>query len=930
MAKAPATCGDRPPLKDTSRNFVNTQTPAKLLAAPAFPTKKVLPFQHDQQQQHNSQQSYSLTHHRKLNTSDRTPCLMDTSTPKKDGYLPSLTSRINNNNSNTALYNTTTSATSLTTNASLNVKNHQYQTAGYQQIPQNTSNNNNNNNNNTITKKMTGNELSKWQQTWKEILPKSYIYFEHDESNERDKKRAMLALKNLGATIEPFFCENITIIISKRPYNKSFTNYPAGDIFRYAVKKQLKVWNFEKVFRFVAHLGEQIPDIDDYDKIINNRNINNNGNNNNNNNNNNNSNNNNMITNNINMNQTTNKAQLSNMLMNERLFGPSDRDPNVKRNDLKYFTDFYLYIYDITHKTRPVAIREWKDRSSCPRIHHTTNGKSLFVAESKSQNSISILKRHQRRIQCLNDTFAYREIVIQSAYDVDNGLSNIRCPNYNQRIAYKRKWEEIYYKSNPEENPIEKMKSLYMGLNPNEQKQFESFFNKPIDHEESMEILDLTSTNKRQKCDSKLVYEKIANQYENVEIDENDQILNLDDEEEVDNLGDRKLVNDFITTINVDTTSHNQSKNKIVNVAEDNDVDNNIVKVCYNENNRYEKDNTENVNNDNDDDHDHDDSDDDVEDDDDDEDDDDEDDDDDISNLVSDKVDLIDEINTRLVDEAKDDLNSRLSKETAFKFAQMKKMPRLIRQDSLVNGISQNVSGDGKLLCEYGEIAASGIQASGVNPSGNYSHGNTAYNIGNGLAPSKSQVVNKTLANEHKRIVVLTPSLNIRQKPTTIAPLNINKSKACTTVMVADETISETQEQIMGKNSSNKNITTLNEDELAALRSVEAANPFISDGCSKPCKQNHEIKFLKINSKQQKVDNISNKPKNATIGIFKEQKQEKSKNEMRPGYCENCRVKYSDFSEHIWSDKHRSFAEDDSNFKHIDKLIKLLSNPSGL
>lgn len=60
------------------------------------------------------------------------------------------------------------------------------------------------------------------------------------------------------------------------------------------------------------------------------------------------------------------------------------------------------------------------------------------------------------------------------------------------------------------------------------------------------------------------------------------------------------------------------------------------------------------------------------------------------------------------------------------------------------------------------------------------------------------------------------------------------------------------------------------------------------------------------------------------LGIFKEPKQEKNKHELKPGYCENCRVKYSDFSEHVDSKKHRSFAEDASNFLQIDELIKVL------
>ncbi|PWA02688.1 hypothetical protein BB558_001171 [Smittium angustum] len=41
----------------------------------------------------------------------------------------------------------------------------------------------------------------------------------------------------------------------------------------------------------------------------------------------------------------------------------------------------------------------------------------------------------------------------------------------------------------------------------------------------------------------------------------------------------------------------------------------------------------------------------------------------------------------------------------------------------------------------------------------------------------------------------------------------------------------------------------------------------------------------------------------------------------RPGYCENCRLKYDDMMEHIQSAVHRTFADDDSNWKELDELL---------
>lgn len=919
MNKAPAACGNRPPLKDTSKHFVNTPT-SKSLAAPVGPVKK-----HQKSQETHSLQpaDLSVVHMQKLNTSDRTPFLMGTSTPKKDGFLPSLTSRNLNNSTTTSIPATrsTASIAAAKNTAATTESNIESTAANHASIVGNNKNHtNSSNNNNTVYKKMTGNELSKWQQTWREILPKSYVYFEQDESNERDKKRAMIALKKLGATVEPFFCENVTIIVSKRSYNKS-AQYPKGDIFRYAVKKQLKVWNVEKVFRFLSHLGEQVPEVEEYDPTT-------------------------AITTTITttvntisnnalapqtaINSNVHNNNLSNLLMNERIFGPSDRDPSVKRNDFKYFTELYLYIWDVTHKTRPVAIREWKDKSLYPKIHHTTNGKSLFVPESRSQNAISILKRHQRRLQCLNDTFSYRQSIIESAYDIDIPNHKVRHPSYEERVAFKRKWEETIYKFNPDENPKLKYKKLHDSLNDKDKKQFSDIF--PAEEKFELPLADLSSSNKRHKGFTLSKMSECESQ----------------DDENVDNIRTVHIIQKKYEKNNdgAEIISNSKHSNSKTGVGAQGEI------LIHDHNTEHEKNsNDRKANYDIDDyDNDVDINDDNYK---------------DILKLVSDKVDVIDVINNPLINgtRATDCQNSDITKKNDLQEVTeqctthtnyMKRLPKLMREDSIINARSQNVSADGKLLCDYGEIAASGIQASGVNPSGTFSHGNAMGGIGNGLGPSKSQVVNKTLANEHKRIVVLTPALNNRQKnsgvlatinPETLKNMeNMQQKESCGALLIADDTIPETQEQMMAGYKYSSNKTTINEDELAALRSVEAANPFISEGLLKQSK-NDANKDIDENSStrtcpkvgkqalKQDVENLalfkrqSKKNVTAAIGIFKEQKIERSKHEMKPGYCENCRVKYSDFSDHVFSEKHRSFAEDDSNFKQIDSLIDLLLIP---
>ncbi|WVF69037.1 hypothetical protein IAT40_003811 [Kwoniella sp. CBS 6097] len=46
-----------------------------------------------------------------------------------------------------------------------------------------------------------------------------------------------------------------------------------------------------------------------------------------------------------------------------------------------------------------------------------------------------------------------------------------------------------------------------------------------------------------------------------------------------------------------------------------------------------------------------------------------------------------------------------------------------------------------------------------------------------------------------------------------------------------------------------------------------------------------------------------------------------------PGYCENCRLRYSDLSVHVASKKHRRFAMNDENFADLDRLLYALQRP---
>ncbi|KAG5419537.1 DBF4 [Candida metapsilosis] len=64
--------------------------------------------------------------------------------------------------------------------------------------------------------------------------------------------------------------------------------------------------------------------------------------------------------------------------------------------------------------------------------------------------------------------------------------------------------------------------------------------------------------------------------------------------------------------------------------------------------------------------------------------------------------------------------------------------------------------------------------------------------------------------------------------------------------------------------------------------------------------------------------------------FLKRKTSERRDKESTPGYCENCRCKYDNFEDHIYSNRHRNFACDDRNFVDIDELIATLQESNSM
>ncbi|KAI9877180.1 MAG: hypothetical protein M1830_004615 [Pleopsidium flavum] len=81
-----------------------------------------------------------------------------------------------------------------------------------------------------------------------------------------------------------------------------------------------------------------------------------------------------------------NRADLSQLLHNERLNGPSDRDSTVAARELVMFKGPYIYIHDMDEKTRAIMVRDYpkvshREDGAWPQFRSSGNGRCPFVED---------------------------------------------------------------------------------------------------------------------------------------------------------------------------------------------------------------------------------------------------------------------------------------------------------------------------------------------------------------------------------------------------------------------------------------------------------------------------------------------------------------------------------------------------------------------
>ena len=100
--------------------------------------------------------------------------------------------------------------------------------------------------------------------------------------------------------------------------------------------------------------------------------------------------------------KTGEQSNLLQLLQNERVNGPSDRDPTVVTKEFHYFKGPYIYIYDIEEKTKPIMAREYpkvadKKDGEWPQFRVASQGRCPFIEDYEIPDKENRAQRAKER-----------------------------------------------------------------------------------------------------------------------------------------------------------------------------------------------------------------------------------------------------------------------------------------------------------------------------------------------------------------------------------------------------------------------------------------------------------------------------------------------------------------------------------------------------
>lgn len=155
------------------------------------------------------------------------------------------------------------------------------------------------------------------------------------------------------------------------------------------------------------------------------------------------------------------EADLQQLRKNEKINGPSDRDPTVASKEIHLFKGPYIYIYDIDEKQKPIMVREYskvhnKEDGDWPQFRSVANGKCPFIDEVEYSKREAEKEMEQFRIRKQLD----KEKVL--------GAGKVAPPHTSQKIAKpligKRVLEGLYNDVNTTTTNTSKQKNAISQL----------------------------------------------------------------------------------------------------------------------------------------------------------------------------------------------------------------------------------------------------------------------------------------------------------------------------------------------------------------------------------------------------------------------------------------------------------------------------------
>ena len=287
--------------------------------------------------------------------------------------------------------------------------------------------------------------IRQWQRHYRRQFPQFVIYFDGVPDDVRLK--TVRQVQSLHAREEKFFSKAVTHVVTTRPIPPELTNTspededkanatqqrptpapsqeqrkgaslldaavqrrtqtqaavashdvdprrapgPASDILSRARQLGIKIWALEKLQRMLttildADAGDQTTTHDTRSHVSNGRTAS----------------------------KPAKDADLEQLLRNEKVNGPADRDLTVAAPDVTAFRGYFLYIHDMDEKTKPVMVRDYpkpthKEQGKWPQFRLTGPGRCPFIedpAHAKKMQQQEAAARAQEEVTAQRKTRA--------------------------------------------------------------------------------------------------------------------------------------------------------------------------------------------------------------------------------------------------------------------------------------------------------------------------------------------------------------------------------------------------------------------------------------------------------------------------------------------------------------------------------------------